>query len=48
MKANLQKLDRIAQWMDNRFLIPGDIFDIGWKVNLRNAALIRDHLKARL
>lgn len=108
MEAELQKLDRLAELMDNRFLIPGtsirfgldsvlglipgvgdtatllvtlyladkaknynlpshlrariywnafvdwfiglvpfagDIFDIGWKANLRNVALIREHLK---
>jgi hypothetical protein len=111
MESELQKLDQLAELMDNRFMIPGtsirfgldsilglipglgdsatllvtlylveqakrhnlprhvrarmygnafidwliglvpfagDIFDIGWKANLRNVALIREHLERRI
>lgn len=31
-------------WVIGLIPLIGDIFDIGWKANLRNAALLRDHV----
>lgn len=110
VESDLQRMEKIAEWMDNKFLIPGtsirfgldsllgllpglgdtstllvtlylletakhhnlpqhikskiylnalidwfiglvpilgDVFDIGWKANLRSVALIRDHMSER-
>ncbi|MGB2202837.1 MAG: DUF4112 domain-containing protein [Pseudooceanicola atlanticus] len=34
-----------VDWLIGTVPLIGDIFDIGWKANLRNVALIRQHLE---
>ncbi|MBP0481007.1 DUF4112 domain-containing protein [Sagittula salina] len=36
-----------VDWVIGLVPLLGDIFDVGWKANLRNAALLREHVEAR-
>ena len=37
----------IIDWLIGLIPLLGDVFDIGWKANLRNVALLKEHLKRR-
>ncbi|WP_407493308.1 DUF4112 domain-containing protein [Pseudooceanicola sp. MF1-13] len=37
-----------VDWLIGLVPLIGDIFDIGWKSNTRNAALLRDHIEGRI